>query len=350
MAQHIKINNHRIESGYPAFIIAEAGVNHNGDLDMAKKLCIEAKKAGADCIKFQSFKANRIVLQKTKKAEYQLENTNPEESQLDMLKRLELSESAFQDLFELCYKNDITFLSTPYDIEDVEFLDNLGVKAFKIASGQAVESNFLAHVAKKQKPIFLSTGMCTLAEVEEAVSIIRAEGNNQIIVLQCTTNYPSSIEDCNLNAMVTMRNALDVLVGYSDHTQGSIAVATAVAIGAHVIEKHFTLDQNLTGPDHRCSMTPSDFKDMIKKIRDVEICLGSELKFPTELEKKNATGMRRSVVSTRFIKAGTELSWSNLRLKRPGTGITASRIGMVLGKKAAVDILQDTIVTLEMIQ
>jgi N-acetylneuraminate synthase/N,N'-diacetyllegionaminate synthase len=350
MIRHLKINKHCIGAEQPSLIIAEAGVNHNGELDMAKKLCIEAKNAGADCIKFQTFKADRIVLKKTKKAEYQLENTDPTESQLQMLEKLELSESAFQEIFNVCGQQNIIFLSTPYDIEDVEFLDYLGVKAFKIASGQAVEPHFLAHVANKQKPILLSTGMSTMAEVREAVGIIRAERNNQIVVLQCTTNYPSSLRDCNLNAMVSMRQELDVLIGYSDHTQGSIAATTAVALGAHVIEKHFTLDRNLPGPDHRCSMNPQEFKNLVAKIRDVEICLGSARKMPTEREKANAMGMRRSLVSTRFIKAGTELSWNNLRLKRPGTGIPASRAETVLGNKAAVDILPDTIIASEMIQ
>lgn len=331
-------------------IVAEAGVNHNGDIELAQKLVRAAKTCGADCIKFQTFKANRIVTQKAPKAEYQLHTTDPKESQLEMLKKLELTEENYVALKQLCRDENILFLSTPYNIEDVDFLYELGVPAFKVASGQTVEPHFLKHVAKTRKPIFLSTGMCTLAEVDEAVRVIRDAGNNDVVVFQCTTNYPSAIEDCNLRAMVTMGNAFDVLVGYSDHTQSLTSAIVAVSLGACVIERHFTLDKKLPGPDHASSSNPKEFRQLVKLVRETELCLGSSLKYPTEIEQKNAIGMRRSIVAKCFIPAGTIFSWNNLTFKRPAVGLLASYADLLLGEKASRDIAMDTIISLDMVE
>jgi N-acetylneuraminate synthase/N,N'-diacetyllegionaminate synthase len=242
------------------------------------------------------------------------------------------------------------FLSTPYDVEDADLLDQFGVQAFKVASGQAVEPYFLKHLAKKERPIFLSTGMCTLAEVDEAVRAIRGEGNEQIVILQCTTNYPSRLADTNLRAMQTMGQALNVICGYSDHTRGDVAAIGAVALGAQVIEKHFTLDKDMAGPDHSSSANPAEFKQLVKRIREMELCLGSGIKQPSAIELKNSIGMRRSIVARRLIPAGVPLSWDNITLKRPGNGLSSRHIELIIGRTAQLDIAADTIITLEMIK
>lgn len=332
------------------FIIAEIGVNHNGDLSLAKKMILSAKESGADCVKFQTFKASRVASPSAPKAAYQLSTTDASESQINMLRKLELSEEEYLEIARFCTSQDIAFLSTPYDIEDADFLDNLGVPAFKIASGQAVELNYLRHVARKGKPILLSTGMCTLAEVDEAVRAIREVGNNDIVVLQCTTNYPSALEDCNLRTMQTMASALDVRVGYSDHTQSLTAAVLAVGLGACVIERHFTLDRNLPGPDHSSSSEPDEFRRMVEMIREAEITLGSSRKEPAAAEVENAKGMRRSLVAKIDIAPGEQLGWNNLAFKRPGTGITGKHADMVIGRHAARRIMPETLITLDMVK
>ncbi len=334
----------------PAFIIAEAGVNHNGNRILAEKLIRKAKECGADCIKFQTFKAERIVTRKSPKAAYQLKTTDPTESQLDMLKKLELTDDDYNELIRICREEDIIFMSTPYNIEDVDFLNELGVSAFKVASGQAVEPHFLEYIAKKDKPVLLSTGMCNLSEVDEAVRTIRGSGNDKLVLLQCTTNYPSTIEDTNLRAMVSMRNAFDVLVGYSDHTENLITAITAAALGASVIERHFTLDKSMHGPDHSSSSDPSEFAQLVRNVRDVEKCLGSSLKAPTSLETTNALAMRRSIVASQDIRAGSVLSHGNLTLKRPATGLLGNQLYHVLGRRAAIDISAGTFIDFGMVQ
>ena len=350
MIKPVRIENSLVGPENPCFIIAEAGVNHNGDPDLAYHLIDAAAEAGADAVKFQTYKTERIVTPHSPKAAYQLHTTDSQESQIVMLKKLELPLADYRKLISLCLKREILFLSTPYDIEDADFLDELGVPAFKVASGQAVEPHFLKHLAKKRKPIFLSTGMCSLAEVDEAVRAIREEGNDRIIVLQCTTNYPSRLEDCNLRAMLTMGTALNVITGYSDHTQGLTAAIGAVALGARVIEKHFTLDKNMIGPDHSSSSDPEEFKRLVECIRETELCLGSNIKRPTPIEQQNSLGMRRSVVAKQFITAGTPLSWTNITLKRPGTGLSGRQAELLLGKKARFDIAQDSLISLSMIE
>jgi N-acetylneuraminate synthase/N,N'-diacetyllegionaminate synthase len=345
----VRFGNTEIGSQYPVFIIAEAGVNHNGDIDMALRLVREAKRVGADCVKFQTFKAERVVTEEAPKAAYQLKTTSPGESQVDMLRKLELDESAHHRLLDACREEGIVFLSTPYNVEDVDFLDGLGAQAFKIASGQAVEPYFLEYVAKKGKPLLLSTGMCTLAEVDQAVRTIGGTGNKQILVLQCTTNYPSRIQDCNVRAMVTMGNAFDVLVGYSDHTRSLTAATVSVALGACVVERHFTLDKRLPGPDHSSSSDPQEFKEFVEQIRETELALGATLKCPSDVERKNAVGMRRSIVAKGKIPAGQVITEEMLTFKRPATGLTPALLLDLVGRVATCDIETDQMLSWEMI-
>jgi len=334
-----------IGSGVSTFIIAEVGVNHNGDVDLALRLVAEAKKAGADCVKFQTFSAERVVTKGAPKAAYQLETTDKAESQFEMLKNVELSEIAYQEILDGCRREEILFLSTPYSVEDVDFLEKLNVPAYKIASGQVVEHFFLQYVARKGKPIILSTGMCTLGEVDAAVRAIRDAGNNDLILLQCTTNYPSPIEDANLRAMCTMSEAFGIDVGYSDHTQSSAACVAAVALGACIIEKHITLDKSLPGPDHSSSATPDEFREMVRLVRETEQALGDGVKQPSAREAKNISGMRRSLVAKRSIKAGETISLDMLACKRPALGLSPSLASEVTGHKAAVEIPKDTFIT-----
>jgi N,N'-diacetyllegionaminate synthase len=347
---NLKLCNKNVGEKQPIFIIAEAGVNHNGDIRVAKELIRQAKACGADCVKFQTFKAERIVTNKSAKAAYQLKTTNPVESQLDMLKKLELSEENYEQLIKTCIEEDIIFLSTPYNIEDVDFLEDLGVQAFKVASGQAVEPAFLEYMARKNKPILLSTGMCTLAEVDVAVRAVRETGNDQLVLFQCTTNYPSAIEETNLRAMITMRNAFDVLVGYSDHTEGLTAAIVAVALGASVIERHFTLDKSLPGPDQSSSSDPQEFTKLVREIREAEKCLGSALKTPSSAEVVNATVMRRSIVASQDITVGSVFSLENVTLKRPASGLMGNQLAYILGRKAATNISAETCIDFGMVQ
>ena len=349
-SKKITIQNKTISSGDATFIIAEAGVNHNGDVRIAKKLVREAKICGADCVKFQTFQADRIVTDTSPKAAYQLKTTDPNESQMNMLRKLELPESAYNELIQLCEDVGIIFLSTPYGIEDIDFLDVLGVSAFKVASGQAAEPHFLEHMARKGKPVFLSTGMCTLAEADEAVRIIRDAGNDQIVVFQCTTNYPSALEDVNLRAMQTMASAMDVLAGYSDHTQSLIPATLAVGLGACVIERHFTLDKTLPGPDHANSSDPQEFSQLVRQIREAEKCLGSRIKIPSSAEIQNAEGMRRSIVAKKNIRSGEMLTLDNITLKRPATGLPGKFIKLVLNRRAVKEIDVDTMIDIGMIE
>jgi len=339
----MKIGKAHISNTHPCYIIAEAGVNHNGQLDLALELVRRAKATGADCVKFQTFKASTIVTPDAPKANYQLEVTSRQESQFDMLKALELPMEDYKKIIALCQELDIQFLSTPYNIEDAAFLNKLNVDAFKIASGQLVELPFLDYVARLGKPIIISSGMATLSEVFEGVQTIRAAGNEQIALLQCTTNYPSRIEDTNLRAMVSMGQALDVLIGYSDHVANNYACLGAVALGAKVIEKHFTLDTNMPGPDHSSSLDPNGFKELVYGIRQTELALGDPIKKPTAAEITNTKGMRRSIVLNMDLPAGTVLEQKHLGFKRPATGIAPKRLHEVIGKKLSAGFPKDTI-------
>ena len=319
-------------------------MNHNGDVEIAKELVRQARHCGADAVKFQTYKAERVVAVDAPKANYQLKTTDSNESQIEMLKKLEMPEKAYYEIVECCHEHDIVFLSTPYNVEDVDFLDNLGVSAFKLASISAAEPWFAAYTASKEKPIILSTGMATLTEVGETVSAIQETGNKQLILLQCTTNYPSRLEDANLSAMQTMGNAFGLQIGYSDHTQDSTACIVSIALGAKVIEKHFTLDKSLPGPDQSSSADIEEFKCLVKNIRNAENILGSSIKQPCKNERQNIKGMRRSIVAKQEIKEGSLITEQMLTFKRPATGIKPSLMYSVLNKKANKRIKPDSII------
>lgn len=334
----------------PVYIIAEAGVNHNGSVDMAFRLVDQAKHAGADCVKFQTFRAEKIVTAASPKANYQLEVTDKSESQFDMLKKLELDRDAFARIKAHCEKVGIHFMSTPYNPEDAELLNGLDVDAFKIASGQLVELPFLKQVALYGKRMIVSTGMADMAEVKEAVEAIRSTGNQDLVVLQCNTDYPSRVEDVNIRAMLTMRDELKVRVGYSDHVPNNHACLAAVALGAEMIEKHFTLDNNLPGPDHSSSLEPEAFRQLVVGIRDIEKCLGDGIKRPSEREKMNTFGMRRSMVATRDLSAGTVLKLDDIGFKRPASGIAPKHLDELLGRTLIADVRADQSFTWESVK
>ena len=325
---------------HSTYIIAEAGVNHNGSVDIALELIKKAKEIGADCVKFQTFKTEEIVTLSAPKANYQLKVTDKDETQFQMLKKLELSQDSFKLLKDECDKIGIDFMSTPYSIRDLELLDGIGVGAFKIASGQLTEHYFLKKIAEKNKPIILSTGMGTLKEVSKAVKIIK-KINSDITVLHCTTNYPSLIEDSNINAMLTIKEFCNVRVGYSDHVIDNYACYAAVSLGAEIIEKHFTLDKQMEGPDHSCSLNPLEFKTLINGIRSIEKSLGNGVKKPTLAEEKNIYGMRRGIVAIKKIRKGDLFSIENLGVKRPLVGMLPSEIENLFGKVASMDIEND---------
>lgn len=322
------------------YIIAEAGVNHNGKLDLAIELINKAKEVGADCVKFQTFKTEDIVTNSAPKANYQLKVTDKNESQYDMLKKLELSKESFKILKDECDRIGIDFISTPYSISDIDLLEDINIEVYKIASGQLTEPYFLRKVAEKMKPIILSTGMATLSEVFNAINTIK-KINSDITVLQCTTNYPSLIGDANINAMLSIKNSCKVKVGYSDHVIENYACYSAVSLGATIIEKHFTLDKKMDGPDHSCSLNPNEFKLLVNGIRKIEDSLGNGIKEPTKLEKKNIQGMRRGLVARETIQEGEILNINNLTAKRPLIGISPLRFDELLGKKVNRTIQKD---------
>ncbi|EAJ2870709.1 N-acetylneuraminate synthase [Campylobacter upsaliensis] len=315
-------------------IIAEAGVNHNGDINLAKKLIEQAAKAGADVVKFQTFKANSCVSVSAKKAKYQLETTAKEESQLEMIQKLELSYESHFELMKHCKKHGIAFLSTPFDLESVEFLRGLDLPYFKIPSGEITNLPYLKAVAKCKKKVLLSTGMANLGEIEAALTILRKNGTRNITLLHCNTEYPTPFEDVNLNALKTLKEAFKLEVGYSDHTEGIVASLGAVALGAVVIEKHFTLDKTMEGPDHRASLEFEELRALCKGIRELEKALGSGIKKASKSEAKNKIIARKSLVAKREIQKGEKFSIENLTTKRPGSGISAMRYEEYLGKRA----------------
>ena len=331
--KEIEIAGRRIGPGHPVFIVAEAGVNHNGSLEMAKRLIDEAVKAGVDAIKFQTFKAEKLVSSHAPKAAYQLKTTDPDESQLEMLKRLELSFDAFREVRSYCQKKGILFFSTPFDEESVDFLDELGVPLFKIGSGEITNFPFLEYAARKGKPIILSTGMSHLEEVEQAVRIIRSSGCDQLVLLHCVSNYPADPAEVNLRAIKTMIKSFQLPVGYSDHTAGVNIAIAAIALGACMIEKHITIDRTLPGPDHRASLEPIEFKTMITNIRTVELAMGNGRKAPTASELENRKIISRSVAAAFDIPQGTVLISNMLQALRPATGISPILITTIVGRR-----------------
>jgi N,N'-diacetyllegionaminate synthase len=319
------------------YIIAEAGVNHNGDLEIAKKLIDAAVEAGADAVKFQSFKAEELASSHAEKAEYQLVSTGGRGSQLDMLRQLELDHTAHQVLFEHCRKKRICFLSTPFDSDSVDMLESLGVSLFKIGSGDLTNIPLLRYLARKEKPLILSTGMSNLHEVQDALDTIYAEGNKNVTLLHCVSEYPAPIDQVNLLAMVTMKNHFKVEVGFSDHTLGIEAALAAVALGASVIEKHLTLSREMNGPDHRASLEPLEMKQLVKSIKNVSAALGNGVKQPAPCEVRNIDVARRSLFAAVDIPAGEIIREDKVKCKRPGTGISPRCYDELIGLKVSRD-------------
>jgi len=344
----VRIGNITVGKNNPIFVIAEAGVNHNGSLETAKKLVDAAKEAGADAVKFQSFTTENLVTAYAPKADYQKETTSEKESQFEMLKKLELKAKIFFELKEYCDKKGILFLSTPHTADTLEYLDKL-MPAYKIGSGDLTNIPVLEEIAKRQRPIILGTGMATLAEVHETVDAIK-KINNQLIILHCTTEYPCRREDVNLRAMQTLQKEFDYPVGYSDHTEGIDVSLMAARLGAVVIEKHFTLDKNMEGPDHKASLNPEELKELVTGLRNKnypeldEVVLGSSEKKPTETELMNAKVARKSIVANQDIAEGAIISRDMLSIKRPGIGIKPSELGNILGKRAALGIKKDELI------
>ncbi len=344
MARDIQIGTRRIGEKEPVFIIAEAGVNHNGDIELARQLIDVAAEAGADAVKFQTFRAEELVTPTAAKAKYQIETTGAEESQFDMIKRLELSAEAHRELISRCSQRGILFLSSPFDVESADLLEALGVPAYKIPSGEITNWPFLEHIASKKKPIILSTGMSDLQEVQQAVAVLRGAGCSELAVLHCTSNYPAPPASVNLRAMQTLATALGTPVGLSDHTMGIEVALGATALGASIIEKHFTLDRSLPGPDHQASLNPCELQSMVQGIRVVQSALGNGHKEPALAEQEVKDVARRSIVARCTIQAGTAIAREMLAFTRPGTGIPPSEYKRLLERRAARTIPAETLI------
>jgi N-acetylneuraminate synthase/N,N'-diacetyllegionaminate synthase len=343
----IKIGERLIGKNYPVFIIAEAGVNHNGDIVLAKKLIDVAVESGADAVKFQTFDPKTLVTKDASQADYQAENIGNKETQYEMLDRLKLKREYHKELQQYAKEKNIIFCSTPFSDSDVDFLDELGIPFFKIGSSDTNNLPLLKYIAEKNKPMIVSTGMSDMEDILEAVSIIRKSGNEDIVILHCTTQYPTPTYEVNLHAMLTMKEKCDVLVGYSDHTKGIEVPIASVAMGACVIEKHFTLDKNMEGPDHKASLEPDELKEMVRMIRNIEKALGAKEKKPSEITMKVAEVAQKSIISNKDIKAGSVIKKEDLIIKRPGTGIEPKHLEDMIGKEALVDISKDSLIKWE---
>lgn len=328
------------------FIIAEVGCNHNGNIDIAFKLIDEAVKAGADCVKFQTFKAKNLVSKNAEKADYQKKCTISSESQLEMLKKLELTYNDFVSLKKYCDKVGILFCSTPFDLESIHFLNALDIPFWKIPSGEITNYPYLKAIAETKKDIIMSTGMSTVDEIEEAYNVLKINGASNIKLLHCNTEYPTPYEDVNLLAMQVLKDKFNCVVGYSDHTKGIEVPIAAVALGASIIEKHFTLDKNMEGPDHKASLEPWELKLMIDSIRNIEKAIGKMEKFVTTSEEKNKLIARKSIVAKKWIKAGNIFTEDNITTKRPGNGISPMLWNNIIGKIAKKDFEVDELITL----
>lgn len=329
-------------------VIAEAGVNHNGELDLGRRLVDAASQAGADIVKFQTFRADRLVTTFAKKADYQTKRTNAGESQHAMLRRLELSRDMHEALMAHCKLRAIQFLSSAFDRDSIDLLAALGLECFKVPSGEITNLPYLRHLGRYGRQVILSTGMATLGEIETALEVFELAGTprDHITVLHCNTEYPTPMVDVNLRAMLTVRDALGVAVGYSDHTRGTEVAIAAVALGAVVIEKHFTLDRNLPGPDHQASAEPDELKAMVAAIRNIEQALGDGIKRPSASEAKNKPSVRKSLVAACAIGRGELFSEANLAVKRPGTGLSPMRWDEVVGRRAPRDFSVDELIEL----
>jgi N,N'-diacetyllegionaminate synthase len=330
------------------FIIAEAGVNHNGSQSLAKKMVDAAAACGADAIKFQTFDPSSLASRYAPKASYQLKTTPADKNQLQMLSELSLSLKAHRQLHDYCRRKKIIYLSSAFDLKSVDFLAGLNLKFLKVPSGEITNLPYLRKIAKLKKDVLLSTGMSTLSEVKAAVRTLCSCGlpRNKIILLHCNTEYPTPVNDANLSAMATMRKACRLLVGYSDHTAGIEVPIAAAALGAVVIEKHFTLDKNMPGPDHKASLEPDELKTMVSAIRNIQKAMGTGRKVPTSSEKKNIRIIRKSIVAARDIKKGERMNRSNLAVKRPGSGLSPMRWDSVIGRTAKCDFKKDQAIRL----
>ncbi len=326
-------------------IIAEAGVNHNGDIRIAKELIVTAKKCGADIVKFQTFNPSKLTSKSAKMAEYQQVNLGRIDTQFNMLSKLALKHSDFIELASYCNRIGITFLSTPFDLESIELLDKLQ-NIWKIPSGEITNYPYLVKIANTKKDIILSTGMSTLEEVDAAIDVLKQNGSGKITVLHCTTSYPTAMQDVNLNAMLTLKDHCQCQVGYSDHTLGIEVPIAAVAMGATVIEKHFTLDRSMEGPDHIASLEPDELKKMVNSIRNIEMAFGNAQKLLTESERNNSLVARKSIVAAKYIKKGELFSEKNITTKRPGNGLSPMLWNSVVGKKAEKDFCEDELIIL----
>ena len=328
------------------FIIAEAGVNHNGSIDVAKKLIDEASNAGADAVKFQTFKAKDLVSKKAQKAEYQKRATDKKESQFDMIKKLELNVEMHKELISYCNSKNIMFLSSPFDLDSIKLLDELGLSIFKIPSGEITNLLYLRHIGRLNKKVILSTGMADTNEIKDALDTLISNGTKKenITVLHANTMYPTPLKDVNLRAMLTIGNTFDIAFGYSDHTLGIEVDIAAVAMGAKCIEKHFTLDSTMKGPDHKASLEPGELKSMVRAIRNIEVALGSSIKKPSNSERPNMQVVRKSIVAKKNIKKGDVLCEQNLVIKRPGNGISPMRWDDIIGTNATKNYSEDDLI------
>jgi N,N'-diacetyllegionaminate synthase len=337
-----KIGNKKIDEHSPTYIIAEVGVNHNGDMKLAKEMIDRASEIGANAVKFQTFKAEKLVTKGARKAEYQVKNTGTNsESQFEMLKKLELSFGDFIELKHYCEEKGIEFLSTPFDLESAEFLREIGVHAFKIGSGDLTNIPLLKKISEMNIPVILSTGMANLSEVEEAVEVF---DNQSLAILHCTSVYPAPYDEVNLKAILTLKHAFNTLVGYSDHTLGNEISIAAVAMGAKIIEKHFTLDKNLPGPDHKASLDVEEFTHFVQAIRNVEKSFGNGIKKCSHSEQDTKIVARKSIVATQKIKAGEKILPEYITVKRPGDGIPPKYIERLIGRVVKNDIEEDQVI------
>ena len=338
--------NHNSLKTNHCFIIAEAGVNHNGNLEIAKRMIDIAVDAGADAIKFQTLIAEKVVTRVASKAEYQKMTTEADESQLEMIKRLELNTEAHRELIRYCRGKNIIFLSTPFDLDSIDLLNGLGLEIFKIPSGEITNLPYLRKIGSLKKRVILSTGMSDMGEIEEALDVLTQAGTRKkdITVLHCNTEYPTLFEDVNLLAMLSIKDAFKVSVGYSDHTRGIEIPVAAVAIGVSVIDINCTLDKNLQGPEHKASLEPHELKAMVKAIRDIEKALGDGAKKPSSSEQKNKLNVRKSIVAARETRMGEVFSAENITVKRPGNGISPMEWDKVIGQKAKRDFVEDELI------
>ena len=328
------------------FIIAEAGVNHNGNIKLAKKLIDAAKNAGTDAVKFQTFKAECLVSNLAQKADYQKQATPTNETQLEMLKKLELSFDDFKDLKKYCQEMKLLFLSTPFDLESIDFLESLEMPLYKVPSGEITNLPYLMKIASTGKPVIMSTGMSDMEEVGLALEVLLDHGAGTITLLHCNTQYPTPFEDANIKAMVTLKERFGLAIGYSDHTLGIEAPIAAVALGATVIEKHFTLNKNMEGPDHKASLDPRELQAMVTSIRNIEVALGEGIKQPSHSETPNKEVARKSIVAKKNILKGEIFTEENLTVKRPGSGISPMKWFEVLGISAKRDYCEDELIQL----